>query len=250
MRRLFTATRSLQTDVPVDRLRNSGSRVRFPVIDDDIQFVAAIRNQHLPRIVLSVPKSKDGSGAFSPPWQEMKRRNERFYAAASGSGPCSGAGSDASSAGCSVAASPSSESAGAAGACSASASGASAACSPSGASSAAPARLRAPPPRGPLAFGAVSAAAGWSSRGPPASGARPGPAWRRRCQRRRRDDRRRPRVDLEDPEAQHAVGDPKVVVQLVEQRSLGLEPEEAVVGLGALAGSRRRACASPSRCRA
>ena len=54
------------------------------------------------------------------------------------------------------------------------------------------------------------------------------------CQRRRRDDRRRPRVDLEDPEAQNAVGDPQVVVQLVEQRSLGLEAEEAIVGLGSL----------------
>ena len=44
-----------------------------------------------------------------------------------------------------------------------------------------------------------------------------------------------PWVDLEDPEAQHAVGDPKVVVELVEQPPLGLEAEEAVVGLGALA---------------
>ena len=42
------------------------------------------------------------------------------------------------------------------------------------------------------------------------------------------------RIDLEDAEAQHAVGDLQVVVELVEQRRLGLEAEEAVVGLVAL----------------
>src|SRR4029077_20337821 len=46
--------------------------------------------------------------------------------------------------------------------------------------------------------------------------------------------RRRVGLDLEDPEAQHAVGDLQVVVQALEQRRLALEAVEAVVGLIAL----------------
>jgi hypothetical protein len=38
-------------------------------------------------------------------------------------------------------------------------------------------------------------------------------------------------VDFEDPEAQHAVGDLQVVVELVEQRARSLEAEPAVIGL-------------------
>src|SRR5581483_2372857 len=51
---------------------------------------------------------------------------------------------------------------------------------------------------------------------------------------RRRDDRRSAGIHLEDPEAQDAVRDSEVVAQLVEELAAGLEPEEPIVGLGAL----------------
>src|SRR5204863_8318207 len=51
----------------------------------------------------------------------------------------------------------------------------------------------------------------------------------------RRHDRRRSRIDLEDPEPEHAVGDSQIVVELVEELTPRLEPEETIVGLGALA---------------
>src|SRR5436190_4272905 len=54
-------------------------------------------------------------------------------------------------------------------------------------------------------------------------------------ERRRRDDRRRARVHLEDSEPQDAVGDAEVVVEVAEQLLAGLEAEEAIVGLGPLA---------------
>src|SRR5688572_28058360 len=43
-RRLLTATRSLQTDVPLGKLRSSGSRVRLPVTTTTFTFVAATRS--------------------------------------------------------------------------------------------------------------------------------------------------------------------------------------------------------------
>ena len=49
------------------------------------------------------------------------------------------------------------------------------------------------------------------------------------------DDDRGRRIDLEDPEAQHAVGDLERVVEVVEHAGLGYEAVEAVVGLVALA---------------
>jgi hypothetical protein len=59
--------------------------------------------------------------------------------------------------------------------------------------------------------------------------------WRGGGQRWGRNGGGRARIDLEDPEPQDAVGDPEVVVELVEHAALALEPKQPVVGLGALA---------------
>jgi hypothetical protein len=53
-------------------------------------------------------------------------------------------------------------------------------------------------------------------------------------------------VDLEDPEAQHAVGDLQRVIELVEQVDAALEAVEAVVRLGVLADLVRELARAPS----
>ena len=177
-----------------------------------------------------VPQSKDGTGAFSPPRTEEAATSGLLVAQESSrSGSCSPAcgGSSPAASAAGSASSPD----GAAGDSSA------AGWAAAGASSAA----------GCGGLGGLLAGVG-SSPGvdsaaarsllAPRGALRAAPAPSRGCAggalRRRRDDRRRARVDLEDPEAQHAVGNPQVVVQIVEQPSIRFEAEEAIVRLGAL----------------
>ena len=62
---------------------------------------------------------------------------------------------------------------------------------------------------------------------------------------RRSGGARRARAELDDPEAQDAVRDLQVVVQLLEQRGRAAELEQVVVGLGVLAHLVDRGAVAP-----
>ncbi len=221
-----------QTGVPPPVLRSSGSRVRLPVITTTLTLLAATW------IYLSdcliVPKSKTGIGVFSPP-RRRKRRKLRDYAGSASSSAAEGVSSaatgsaSAAAEGSGSAAAVSSAGAGpgvasAAGGAGAGASAAASLLRRRGASGLRGARGRGARGRGGGAVLVVVAPAAAATARATGRGAG------KRGGRRRLDDRR-VGVDLEDPEAQHAVGDLQVVVELVEQRALGLEAKEAVVGL-------------------